>query len=86
LCVLILFSLTFFKNHELLGAETIFVLVYFTAEHIIFLLILPTVQGCVRKQRLSPIIIFGSKELDLLCDVFGNKMQECIVSQMKQGK
>lgn len=86
MCALILFSLTFFKSHELLGAETIFILVCFTAEHKIFLLVLPTEQGCVRKQKLSPIIIFVSKKLDLLCDVIGNKMQECIISETEQGK
>lgn len=76
MCVLIVSSLTLFKNQEPLGAAALFAFICFMAEDVLVLLSLFSEQSCVRRQMLSPVIIFASKELDLLFDGFGNKTQE----------
>lgn len=75
MCILILSSLTLFQNQEPLGAAELFILIWFTTGQVRVLLSLLPEQRPRQRANAALIIIFASKRLDLLCDIFRNKMQ-----------
>lgn len=75
MCILILSSLTLFQNQEPLGAAELFILIWFTTGQVRVLLSLLPEQRPRQRANAALIIIFASKQLDLLCDIFRNKMQ-----------